>query len=174
MSAEKIWSLIAVKNESNQQIEPLDDPLWPEERRDTRCTDREELYNIDQLGCQYECVSRNTCVGIEISNNSGYDDRCYICYDDDFHASDNGFGFYRRPGDLWPEEKEDACCEQRTQYTDVTNQQECQNKCTSRSDCVGICYTYKPGHTYYCDLCFNDVYINAMNDYGFYRRPDET
>ena len=54
---------------------------------------------------------------------------------------------------------------------DVSNQKECQDQCESYSnDCIGIGYSYKPGNTHHCYLCYDDELTKASNDFGFYRR----
>ena len=73
----------------------LDDKLWPEEAPGKRCDQSEMVTDIDQLGCQAECESRSSCVGIE---RSVVEPRvCYVCDSDNLLPSANGFGFYRRP-----------------------------------------------------------------------------
>ena len=65
----------------------------------------------------------------------------------------------------------DMYCVDGTWIGKVSNQYECQTKCESNHDCVGISYTNKPGVLSGCYVCMNADLSTASNDYGFYRKP---
>ena len=74
-------------------------------------------------------------------------------------------------GILWEKEATDTYCANSNKLTDVSNQNQCQEKCEAISTCPGISYSYKAGSTTYCYVCLNDVLSSAVNDFGFYRKP---
>ena len=66
-----------------------------------RCTNYTSTALVTtQQECQLNCVNDCECVGIVYSYEGGYADICYICEDDNLLATGNGFGFYRRPGNV--------------------------------------------------------------------------
>ena len=54
---------------------------------------------------------------------------------------------------------------------DVTSQIECQAKCESNKDCLGIAYSHDPNHNKFCYLCIDDSLIPISNQFAFYRKP---
>ena len=78
-------------------------------------------------------------------------------------------------GTLWPKEASDKSCEGRSMYTDVTDQQECQEICEQQRTCIGILYSYTHGFDNYCIVCRTDnLIVNnwaRVNNFGFYRQP---
>ena len=76
--------------------------------------------------------------------------------------------------ELWQEEDMDMACVDITDFTDVSNQYECQTKCEASDVCVGITYSHQPSFTHPCWGCMNDKLSSSANDFGFYRRPGKT
>ena len=62
-------------------------------------------------------------------------------------------------------------CTASTRTESVTNQLECQANCAQYSDCIGIIYSHEIEYTDICDICTDDNMIDAVFDFGFYRRP---
>ena len=61
------------------------------------CSDYHYSANISkQLECQNNCLRDSACVGILY--NDAYGHYCVVCKDDNLRNTDNGFGFYRKPG----------------------------------------------------------------------------
>ena len=72
---------------------------------------------------------------------------------------------------LWVEELPNTMCTTFTGTAPVATQQECQSNCAQDSECVGILYSYKLGSTQHCYVCKDDNFLEATNNFGFYRRP---
>ena len=47
---------------------------------------------------------------------------------------------------------------------------QCQQKCSARSDCVGISYSFVPIHDASCYICLGDTLASSAQGNGFYRR----
>ena len=77
-------------------------------------------------------------------------------------------------GSLWREEAEDKYCTNHDASNDVTNQLQCQQRCESKSNCIGISYSHKVGNTQHCYVCYDNTFASAANDFGFYRRSGIT
>ena len=78
--------------------------------------------------------------------------------------------------ELWNETSRNNHCKNRVKDpqptpNDVTNQLECQQKCTENSKCLGISYSHKEGNSGYCYICLDQNLSPAYNGFGFYRRP---
>ena len=66
------------------------------------CPNHEILNAVwTQEDCQGLCEakSESECVGIAFSHKTG-EILCYLCKDDTIASAGNGYGFYRRPGNL--------------------------------------------------------------------------
>lgn len=73
---------------------------------------------------------------------------------------------------LWPEEVKDKFCPKYDGPIDVvSSQQECQQKCIGKIDCVGISYGPKDINSGYCYVCMDDYLAITYRDLGFYRKP---
>ena len=57
---------------------------------------------------------------------------------------------------------------------DVTNQGQCQQRCESKSNCVGISYSQLVEKAHWCAVCYDDDLESSGYDFGFYRRPGIT
>ena len=73
--------------------------------------------------------------------------------------------------DGWIKEAADQYCPNRNYFTDVSNKIECQDKCLSDFDCVGIAYSTALGRENHCMTCKDDRLVAAFMGVGFYRRP---
>jgi len=72
---------------------------------------------------------------------------------------------------LWPEEEPGKVCDSHQQgpYTDQLG---CQEACESNNWCLGVDRTHKFEIWDSCFLCHDDKLVPAVNDFGFYRRPN--
>merc|ERR1712002_208906 len=75
---------------------------------------------------------------------------------------------------LWPETVKDKVCPNfvKPLIDDVSSQQECQQRCIEKSGCVGISYSHDDEFTNYCYVCNDAGLIPALNNFGFYQRPE--
>ena len=80
----------------------LTDGVWIEETEKRYCPNHILPMNngdvANQIECQEACYQRVDCVGISYSHKTGSTGWCYRCLDDVLEYADNGFGFYRKPG----------------------------------------------------------------------------
>ena len=80
----------------------LTDDLWIEETEKRYCPNHITPMNngdvANQIECQLACNQRVDCIGISYSHKTGSTGWCYKCLDDVLEYADNGFGFYRKPG----------------------------------------------------------------------------
>ena len=77
--------------------------------------------------------------------------------------------------DLWSTVVENKYCENflKPLIANVSNQSDCQQLCISKSECVGISYSYESEVSKYCYICLNDTLAQASNGFGFYRLKGE-
>ena len=73
--------------------------------------------------------------------------------------------------DGWIKEAADKYCPNRDYFTDVSNKIECQDKCLSNPECVGIAYSTVPGNENICMTCKDERLVINFYGTGFYRRP---
>ena len=66
----------------------------------------------------------------------------------------------------------DKVCSSNEQFSDVSNQMECQDKCRLTDSCVGIVYSDTVQE--FCITCNNEVLDDVGNNFSFYKRPGIT
>ena len=71
---------------------------------------------------------------------------------------------------LWPEETPNKYCANSTVKPGIPRQLECQKKCEAEIGCVGIAMSHQQDKNW-CYLCLDDILKAAINEYGFYRKP---
>ena len=80
----------------------MTDDLWIEETEKRYCPNHITPMNdgdvANQIECQLACNQRVDCIGISYSHKTGSTGWCYRCLNDVLEYADNGFGFYRKPG----------------------------------------------------------------------------
>ena len=79
----------------------LKDTLWPKETPFSFCKNNIPKSDVkSQEECQSNCQGRADCVGIVYSHKKGIRKWCYMCLDDVLVYGGNGYGFYRRLGNM--------------------------------------------------------------------------
>ena len=85
---------------SNNLFSVID--LWLEEAPYKQCKGRKVLNTKvnNQKECQENCVQYVNCIGIVYSHISDFMDKCGVCEKDALEDATDGYGFYRKPGNV--------------------------------------------------------------------------